>query len=134
MARPRLTDEVRERIIGALQAGADMALAAQLVGCHRATLYKWFKKDPEFKQRTEEARAIADDRVVKSLYDEALKGNTTAMIFWLKNRRPLEWRDRRELKQEVSGANGEPIEYRAVFDDGAPVAPPPAGVPAEPHP
>ena len=35
----------------------------------------------------------SDERVVDSLYRKALGGDTTAMIFWLKNRRPSEWRD-----------------------------------------
>jgi len=35
----------------------------------------------------------SDERVVDSLYKNALAGNVTAQIFWLKNRRPSEWRD-----------------------------------------
>jgi hypothetical protein len=48
-------------------------------------------------ERVEDARAQADEVVIKSLYTKAtVDKNTTAMIFWLKNRRPQEWRDRRE--------------------------------------
>ena len=33
------------------------------------------------------------ERVVNSLYHQAISDNVTAQIFWLKNRRPAEWRD-----------------------------------------
>ena len=70
-------------------------------------------------------KEVADDRVERSLYQRALgseiersrtvtangqtvtttmierlPGDTTAMIFWLKNRRPNRWRDRREVEPE----------------------------------
>ena len=38
-------------------------------------------------------REASDARVEESLYRNALAGNTTAQIFWLKNRRPDRWRD-----------------------------------------
>ena len=31
----------------------------------------------------------------------ALKGNVTACIFWLKNRKPSEWRDVRDVTGEI---------------------------------
>ena len=34
--------------------------------------------------------------------------NTTALIFWLKNRRPKEWRDKQET--EITGADGSPLQ------------------------
>jgi hypothetical protein len=34
-------------------------------------------------------------------YRNALAGNTTAQIFWLKNRRPDRWRDVQQLQGEV---------------------------------
>ena len=35
------------------------------------------------------------------LYRNALAGNTTAQIFWLKNRRPDRWRDVQRLQSEL---------------------------------
>jgi hypothetical protein len=43
----------------------------------------------------------SDDRVEESLYRNALGGNTTAQIFWLKNRRPDRWRDVQQLQGDV---------------------------------
>jgi hypothetical protein len=37
----------------------------------------------------------------ESLYRNALAGNTTAQIFWLKNRRPDRWRDVQQLQGDV---------------------------------
>ena len=43
--------------------------------------------------------------------EKVIAPNTTAQIFWLKNRKPAEWRDKQEVKQESSG------EIKIVFDD-----------------
>lgn len=48
--------------------------------------------------------------VAGELYKQAKAGNTTAMIFFLKNRDPINWRDRQEL--EHSGKDGGPIEVK----------------------
>lgn len=39
--------------------------------------------------------------IVFSLYSKAIAGDVTACIFWLKNRRPREWRDVQHLDQAV---------------------------------
>jgi len=118
MATPnKLKPDSIERVVGALQAGADMALAAHLVGVTREALYQYGRKHPEAQARFNEARARADDIIVKTLYDKAKNGDTTAIIFWLKNRRSAEWRDRHDFTQEISGKDGGPIIYAAVFAD-----------------
>lgn len=93
-----LTESQIDTVLGALTVGADMALAAKAAGISRQKLYECRAASETLKERIEEAKACADDVVVKSLYTKATKDHdVTAMIFWLKNRRPLEWRDRREL-------------------------------------
>ena len=47
-----------------------------------------------------------------ALYKEALKGNTTAIIFWLKNRKPSEWRDK--VQQEITTESA----VKLVIDNG----------------
>src|ERR1017187_9015210 len=60
------------------------------------------KRDEDLAARVEDARAAADEVVIKALYTKAtVDKDTTAMIFWLKNRRPREWRDRRGLELAV---------------------------------
>ena len=38
--------------------------------------------------------------------------DTTAAIFWLKNRRPAEWRDR--VQNELMGPDGGPIQFTRI--------------------
>ena len=60
------------------------------------TLNYW-KKRPEFSQALKRGKLKADFQVTQSLYKKALGGDTTACIFWLKNRQPDKWRDRQEV-------------------------------------
>lgn len=88
-----------------------------------STIYQWRIVHPEFSDAQKDAKAVADARVERSLYQRAIgyeadavkifmpsgatepvyapyrervAPDTTAMIFWLKNRRPAEWRDKQE--------------------------------------
>lgn len=85
---------------------------------HRATIYRWQSEYPEFCDALKVGKQASDDRVERSLYHratgytfEAVKifngpegpvyapytehvpPDTTACIFWLKNRRKDAWRD-----------------------------------------
>lgn len=96
------------------------------------TIANWKSGQPEFLQALKAGKDEADDRVERSLYQKAVgythdavhfssfqgmvtetpyrahvPPDTTAMIFWLKNRRPDQWRDKRE--QEITGAEGGPL-------------------------
>jgi hypothetical protein len=55
----------------------------------------------ELREALKRGREASDARVEESLYRNALAGNTTAQIFWLKNRRPDRWRDVQQLQSEV---------------------------------
>lgn len=95
-----------------------------------ATLNNWKKQYPEFFASLKQGKEEADQIVEQSLYQRAcgyshpdthvsnyqgaitLTGitkhyppDTTAAIFWLKNRKPAEWRDR----QELTGAEGKDL-------------------------
>ncbi|TFH49336.1 MAG: hypothetical protein E4H01_04490 [Lysobacterales bacterium] len=103
----KIDASAKDQILGALCAGADLALAGNIVGCTRQAIYKLRKRDPAFAELMDEARDLADEKVVRSLYEMATKGNNvTACIFWLKNRQPLKWRDRRDQDRadETAGA------------------------------
>jgi hypothetical protein len=87
------------------------------------TIYRWKHDHPEFCQALNAGKDKADDRVVHSLYQRAvgyeqeavkifmpagaknpvyapyrekIAPDTTAAIFWLKNRRRDDWRDRQD--------------------------------------
>ena len=81
----------------------ETALALQITA---RTLDNWKVRDPEFFQSLKNWKDEADHKVERSLYQRACGGewggrfyppDTTAMIFWLKNRQPKRWRDAREI-------------------------------------
>jgi hypothetical protein len=69
---------------------------AVILGISERTLNYW-KKNPEFLQSLKRGKLKADFQIAKSLYEKAKNGDTTAMIFWLKNRQPDRWRDRQTV-------------------------------------
>ena len=112
--------------------GATDIEIADFFECDISTLYRWKNQFVDFCDAIKTAKEAADNRVERSLYARATgysypsvkifqnNGNpvevpyrehvppdTTAMIFWLKNRRPKEWRDRRI--EEISGLDGGPL-------------------------
>jgi hypothetical protein len=101
------------------------------------TLNTWKAQHPEFLESLKVGKEQADQRVERSLYQRAVgyshpdvhvsnfQGDvtltpitkhyppeTTAGIFWLKNRRPEEWRDR----IEHTGKDGGPIQTEELGD------------------
>ena len=64
---------------------------AHVLGISVATLEQYKKKFPEFLKCLKENKDYADSKVENALYESACKGNITAQIFWLTNRRRNEW-------------------------------------------
>lgn len=108
MARPTAyKTEYSEQVIGLCRLGATDEDLASFFGVCRATINNWKKSAPAFLDAIKEGKEQSDLNVANSLYQKALGGDTTAMIFWLKNRRKNEWRDK--IQQEVSAPDGGPI-------------------------
>ncbi len=107
--------------------GATDREAAEFFEVAESTLYLWKHTQPEFSEALRVGKEAADARVEQSLYRRALgyshdavkimtvDGNvhvepyvehyapdTTAAIFWLKNRKPSEWRDKTETEHSGS--------------------------------
>ena len=80
--------------------GATDQEVADLFEVTTTTIDNWKKTKPEFLAALKRGKAWADGLVEKSLYEQAISGNTTAQIFWLKNRRPKVWRDKRDYNIE----------------------------------
>lgn len=97
---------------------------AKNMGCSLSTLNAWKKDHPEILQSLKKGKEVSDFEVENALYKRAtgyeieetvtktVKGkevtetvkkrippDTTAAIFWLKNRRPDRWRDRPDPDQ-----------------------------------
>jgi len=77
------------------------------LGIHRNTLAEWEKRYSAFRDALKVGRERTDFAVEQALLKKALKGDTVACIFWLKNRRPKQWKDR---PQEDTGATGRKVD------------------------
>lgn len=73
----------------------DEQIAANM-GIGYSTLQAWKTKYQDIKDTLKKGKEVVDYAVENALLKEALSGNTTAQIFWLKNRRPDKWRDKPE--------------------------------------
>ena len=76
---------------------------AHNIGINTATLYDWKKKYPNISNALKKGKEVVDFAVENALLKKALSGDTTAMIFWLKNRKQLKWRDRHDVRTNEPG-------------------------------
>jgi hypothetical protein len=102
MARPTTYSPLIIPIVRACATfGATAPEIANYIGTSIASFDRWTMKHEELREALKRGREASDDRVEESLYRNALAGNTTAQIFWLKNRRPDRWRDVQHVDQAV---------------------------------
>lgn len=101
---------------------------AQNMGIREGTIYEWIKKFPELDEALKEGKEVIDRQVENALLKRALgyeveenktymkddgtgrktkhvektnkhvASDATSMIFWLKNRKPNEWNDRKQVE------------------------------------
>ena len=104
--RPEYAEDVGQWCEGGL---TDSEIS-KILGVDRATLWRWQQKYPEFRNTIKIGKELADERVKRSLYEKAIgyqhgeqafPPDTTAAIFWLKNRDPERWRDKTEHDTKV---------------------------------
>ena len=67
---------------------------AKNIGINVTTLREWRKTAHTISTTLKRGREVVDYEVENALLKSALEGNTTAQIFWLKNRKPKEWREK----------------------------------------
>ena len=75
---------------------------ANNMGIATGTLYDWKAKFEEISEALKKGKEVVDYEVENALVKEALSGNVTAIIFWLKNRRPDKWRDKPEAPGDAN--------------------------------
>ena len=115
--------------------GATDIEMADFFGVDVRTLYRWKAEHDRFCQALKVGKEVADERVERSLFARAngyehdevdirvvgggivqtpirkfYPPDTTAAIFWLKNRRPKEWRETKAV--ELTGADGGPLTHQ----------------------
>ena len=131
--------EFAHKALKLCEQGATVREVAEFFSVSERTVHNWSHEHVEFFQALKLGRETADIRVEQALYRRAMgyshdsvhvsnyqgmvtltpivehyPPDTTAAIFWLKNRRPQDWRDRQQ--HEHSGPNGGPIETKTVID------------------
>ena len=94
-----------------LRAGNTKASIAHAFGISTSTFCEWQNVHPEFSEALNQGVDLQEKYLVNSLFEAATSRiddtgryhgpNTTASIFLLKNIRPENWRDRREVEAKV---------------------------------
>ncbi|HIB1896858.1 TPA: helix-turn-helix domain-containing protein [Enterococcus faecalis] len=139
-----LTDEGLIKIEGWARDGLIDKQIAQNIGVAYSTFREWVKKFPALSASLKRGKEVVDRQVENALFKSAIgyeyteitkelteagmevtkkvtkqvAPNPTSAIFWLKNRKPEEWRDRRET--EVSGSlniSDAAVEIEQFFED-----------------
>jgi len=107
--------------------GATDKVLAKFFKVTRRTIENWKKSHPEFFHTIKDAKQEKDTNVERSLYERAMgyehietkvffkdgeifthdvvkhyPPDPTALIFWLKNRQPAQWRDKHEIVTDGS--------------------------------
>ena len=75
---------------------------AQKMGVGYSTLQTWKSKYQDIQDTLKKGKDVVDYQVENALLSTALDGNTTAQIFWLKNRRPDKWRDKQKEEADTA--------------------------------
>lgn len=123
MSKPRkvkewLTEEGLAKLEGWARNGLTEEQIASNCGVTRLSLYNWRKKYPEIQNALRKGKEVIDLQVENALLKAAMgydyveeyvdsngvkrankkhmPPNVLALIFWLKNRKPEQWRDRRD--------------------------------------
>lgn len=112
--------------------GATDEQIADFFKVSRQTVTNWKVRKPEFFATLKDSKAEADDKVEVSLFKRAtgytrtverlgpggvvvpcveeMPPDPVSCIFWLKNRRPKQWRD----KQDIEQVNPQPMQVQFV--------------------
>lgn len=93
--------EYDERAKGLCLLGYTNEMLAASFGVNVCTIGEWQHMFPTFADALNAGREVADSAVANALHEKAKAGDTTAMIFWLKNRMRNSWRDRHDVEAKV---------------------------------
>ena len=112
---------------------------ADFFGVHVDTVMEWKAVHAEFSDALKQGKAETDAQVERRLFERAMgfehpevdirviggevvqtpirkiyPPDTTAAIFWLKNRKPEQWRETKAV--ELTGKDGGPLDFRNLTD------------------
>jgi hypothetical protein len=113
----KLTEEIEYIICAALGVGSTRTAAFTSAGISRRTFYDWMKGVPEFKEAVEDAEAAARVAIEVRLSDLALSGDRFALMYYLQNRYPDDWKDTRNFKIDQTLQLDDKRKAEATDDD-----------------
>lgn len=96
-------EQVKDKLIlveGWARDGLTDEQIAENLGISKDTFYQYKKKYPDFSDSLKKGKEVVDFEVENALLQNALNGNITAQIFWLSNRKPKQWKNKRSDKEE----------------------------------
>ena len=147
MAKSKINEWLQEDKLILLEGWARDGLTdeqiAKNIGINRSTLWDWKKKESDISNALKKGKEVIDFEVENALLKKALgyiktlnkqkvtnlgevinykeemyiSPDTTAMIFWLKNRKPSVWREKildTENKEAINNANEILVKIRKV--------------------
>lgn len=94
-------EQVKDKLIlieGWARDGLTDEQIAEKLGISKDTFYQYKKKYPDFSDSLKKGKEIVDYQVENALLQNAMNGNITAQIFWLKNRKPHKWKDKVDVE------------------------------------
>ena len=93
------TPETRKLVESSSGLGLPHESIAVLVGIDDKTLRKYYREELDI------GKAKAHGQIAKTLYQKAVAGDTTSLIWWTKSQ--MRWSE--TVKQELTGENGQPL-------------------------
>ena len=119
MARPtKLTPELQENIVIAINAGNYSKIAAEMVGIGETTFYRWMeegakpdgkKEYREFRESIKRAEAQAEVISVARIRQAENEGTWQAAAWYLERKHGDRWGRNDKVRQEISGPEGAPV-------------------------
>ena len=83
--------------------GLNIEQIAAALGHSRATLYRLKKNTKKIETAIKKGRNLSIGFVINKLFDKAMTGDNVAMIFYLKNKDPENWKDKHDHDHSSGG-------------------------------
>jgi hypothetical protein len=95
------TRHLKKSLLVALEKNmGNISAACKALKCHRDTFYYHYKRDLKFKEQVDSLSEVALDAVEDYLFRRIKKGDTTAIIFYLKTKgKSRGYIERQEVEQ-----------------------------------
>jgi len=99
-----ITDEVIRQVEALAAQGLSEEQIGSVIGCSRETIRRRKNDNEAFEASIKRGKHKGVAKVTNALFQKAVKGDNVAMIFFLKNRDPENWRDKVEQRIDIEHA------------------------------